>query len=89
MLNVIHHLKEPIKAIRKASILCQEKLIIEFPTLLDQKFQSTVKENNLSLQNSLPLIGVSLLNKFDQTFLFSEKAIYRILCEYDTLFTIV
>ena len=35
LLNVIHHLKEPIKALRMIAGICTEKLIIEFPTLSD------------------------------------------------------
>ncbi|WP_293121185.1 methyltransferase domain-containing protein, partial [Moorena sp. SIO4G3] len=96
LLNVIHQLKEPIKALRTISQLCNEKLIIEFPTLSDQRFKSTISSSIISgLQNlldrdrsdsSLPLIGVSLYSTKDQTFLFSKEALKRILVEHDNLF---
>ncbi|NEO12162.1 MULTISPECIES: methyltransferase domain-containing protein [unclassified Moorena] len=96
LLNVIHQLKEPIKALRTISQLCNEKLIIEFPTLSDQRFKSTISSSIISgLQNlldrdrsdsSLPLIGVSLNSTKDQTFLFSKEALKRILVEHDNLF---
>ncbi|OLT62941.1 class I SAM-dependent methyltransferase [Moorena bouillonii] len=96
LLNVIHQLKEPIKALRTISQLCNEKLIIEFPTLSDQRFKSTISSSIISaLQNlldrdrsdsSLPLIGVSLYSTKDQTFLFSKEALKRILLDHDKLF---
>ncbi len=86
LLNVIHHLPEPIKALRLTAGYCKEKLIIEFPTLSDKKFQSTLS-NAQEFDSSLPIIGVSLLSKKDQTFLFSEEAIKRILMEHDKLFS--
>jgi 2-polyprenyl-3-methyl-5-hydroxy-6-metoxy-1,4-benzoquinol methylase len=86
LLNVIHHLKEPIKALRMASGLCNEKLIIEFPTLLDNKFKSTLPHDE-PIDSSLPLIGVSLLSSQDQTYLFSKEAIKRILLDHDQLFS--
>jgi 2-polyprenyl-3-methyl-5-hydroxy-6-metoxy-1,4-benzoquinol methylase len=86
LLNVIHHLKEPIHALRVVSRFCKEKLIIEFPTLEDSKFRATLPLGEKA-NTSLPLIGVSLLNREDQTFLFSEEAIRRILMEHETLFS--
>ena len=104
LLNVIHHLKEPIRALRMLSNMCTDKLIIEFPTLEDKKYISSLtqlprwrkiigqlhkskKTNNMKIfDNTLPLIGVGSLTKFDQTFLFSEAAIERILMDHDSLF---
>ncbi len=85
LFNVIHHLKEPIKALRIAAQLCNEKLIIEFPTLLDNKFQSTLNDSQ-RIDPCLPLIGVSLSSE-DQTFLFSKEAINRILLDHERLFS--
>lgn len=84
-LNVIHHLAEPIKALRMAARSCKEKLIIEFPTLADEKFRSTMPDRTV-IDPRLPLIGVSLLAAQDQTFLFSDEAVRRILMEHDKLF---
>ena len=82
--NVLHHLPEPIKALRLIAALCSETLIIEFPTLSDAKFQSTLPTGQ-SLDPSLPLLGVSSLPQADQTFLFSNEAIRRILMDHDGL----
>ncbi|MBN2809512.1 MAG: hypothetical protein JXR80_08480 [Deltaproteobacteria bacterium] len=73
LLNVIHHLKEPVRALRVAPIICKEKLIIEFPTLSDNKFNPTLS-TPVTFNPNLPLIGVSLQAGFDQTFLFSRSA---------------
>jgi len=86
LLNVIHHLKEPIKALRMIASICTEKLIIEFPTLSDSKFNSTLSTPT-SFDSSLPIIGVSLQTEQDQTFLFSPQAIERILLDHDKLFS--
>ena len=86
LLNVIHHLKEPIKALRMLASICTGKLIIEFPTLSDKVFNSTLSRP-VTFDSSLPLIGVSLQTDHDQTFLFSQQAIERILMEHDKLFS--
>jgi hypothetical protein len=83
---VIHHLKEPIKALRMIAGICTEKLIIEFPTLSDSKFNSTLS-TPANFDSSLPIIGVSLQIEQDQTFLFSPQAIERILLDHDKLFS--
>ena len=85
LLNVIHHLKEPIKILRQLALLADEKLIIEFPTLDDNKFRKTIG-NIPSSFNNLPLIGVSSIFKADQTFLFTSEAIKRILLDHECLF---
>ena len=85
LLNVIHHLKEPINVLRKLATLTREKLIIEFPTLEDKKFNKTINELPYSMEN-LPIIGVSSLRHADQTFLFTPQAIVRILKDHDSLF---
>ncbi len=84
-LNVIHHLKYPVYALKVLSDLCNEKLIIEFPTIGDKKFQASFKDK--MKDKNLPLIGVSLYGKYDQTFLFNDEALRRILLEHDNLFS--
>jgi len=86
LLNVLHHLKEPVRALRMLAMICAEKLIIEFPTLSDSKFNSTLP-TTLETDQSLPLIGVSLQGEIDQTFLFTPAAIERILMNHDSLFS--
>jgi len=86
LLNVLHHLKEPIHALRMIAKLCAEKLIIEFPTLADEKFNSTLTDP-LTTKASHPLIGVSLQGEIDQTFLFSPLSIERILQNHEQLFS--
>jgi 2-polyprenyl-3-methyl-5-hydroxy-6-metoxy-1,4-benzoquinol methylase len=86
LLNVIHHLRDPISAIRRAASLCRKRLILEFPTLTDQKFSATFK-GVLPRNDALPLIGVSSLPGQDQTFLFSPEAIRRICLDHDDLFS--
>jgi hypothetical protein len=66
--------------------ICTGKLIIEFPTLSDKVFNSTLSRP-VTFDSSLPLIGVSLQTGHDQTFLFSQQAIERILMEHDKLFS--
>lgn len=95
LLNVIHHLKEPVRGLRMAARYCREKLIIEFPTLADPKFRASMPAKQLApaeqmpdwMDPQLPLIGVSLLTGQDQTFLFSPTAIFRILMEHERLFS--
>ena len=85
-LNVIHHLHEPIRALRIAAGMAKEKLIMEFPTLSDEKFRATLP-HNVSIDPSLPLIGVGMLSSQGQTFLFSEEAIRRIFMDQNKLFS--
>jgi len=84
-LNVIHHLHEPMAALRIASNLTREKMIFEFPTLSDEKFLATLPAGT-SIDPRLPLIGVSLIAEQGQTFLFNEEAVRRILMEQNKLF---
>lgn len=85
-LNVLHHLPEPVKALRMISKMCNEKLIIEFPTLADERFTATLPAP-IIVDQSAPLIGVSLLSQQDQTFMFSHEAIRRIFMDHEQLFS--
>lgn len=86
LLNVLHHLTDPIAALRQASRMCARRLIIEFATLTDAKFAQTCP-HALASDNAMPLIGVSLLAGQDQTFLFSHEALRRICLEHAQLFS--
>lgn len=81
LLNVLHHLTNPIAALETAASLCNEKLVIEFPILSDEKFQATLSEK-MDFDDSLPLIGVSQFKEQDQTFVFSSCAIERMIKQH-------
>ena len=87
-LNVLHHLREPIRAIRNLALITREKLIIEFPTFSDKKFKKSCSIRFSFIYNKLPIIGVSSLanRSTDQTFVFTSSAIKRILLDHDSLF---
>ncbi|HME89453.1 MAG TPA: methyltransferase domain-containing protein [Chthoniobacterales bacterium] len=92
LLNVIHHLDEPIRAIHQLAALTRERLIIEFPTIEDAKFRKTTRIRFPKHYNRLPLIGVSskkgTSKKPDggQTFVFTAPAMFRILQDHRALF---
>jgi len=85
MLNVLHHLRDPIAALEHAASMCRKRLIVEFATLADAKFAGTSTEPPQSAE-AMPLIGVSLLSSQDQTFLFSPEALRRICLDHARLF---
>lgn len=88
LLNVIHHIKEPMRALRNLSAITNEKLIIEFPTFSDPKYKAHTSIKFPFIYNRLPLIGVSSMDrKTDQTFVYSPIAIKKILLDHDNLFT--
>lgn len=86
LLNVIHHLKEPFRAVRQLASITGERLIIEFPTLADRRFRKTSNIRFPFLFNRLPLVGVSSLTEVDQTFVFTPSAIKRTLLDHERLF---
>lgn len=85
LLNVIHHLNFPMYSLKVLSQLCNEQLIIEFPTVADKKFQSTLKSKMKDNEN--PIIGVGSYKDSDQTFLFNDEAIKRILLDHNSFFS--
>jgi SAM-dependent methyltransferase len=85
-LNIIHHLLEPIKIIRQLAYITKDTLVIEFPTFSDQKYRKHTLLFTPWFYNRMPLIGVSSLTKFDQTFIFSPKSIKKILLNHEPLF---
>jgi SAM-dependent methyltransferase len=86
LLNVVHHLKEPRRALRQLASVTGECLIIEFPTSGDHKFRKTANVRLPFLYNGLPLIGVSSLTEVDQTFVFTPPEIKRALLDHEPLF---
>ena len=92
LLNVIHHLDEPIRVIHQLAAVVREKLIIEFPTMEDAKFRKTAQIRFPKRYNRLPLIGVSskkgTSKKEDggQTFVFTGPAMIRVLQDHRALF---
>lgn len=87
-LNLIHHLKEPIRVLRNLSLIAREKLVIEFPTFEDHKLKKNMSIYFSYFYNMLPIIGVSSLRdkQTGQTFIFTPGAIKRILLDHDNFF---
>ena len=81
LLNVIHHLHFPLKVLYDLSQITNRILIVEFPGMTDPKYCDTVQSDSGS-GDGMPLIGVSLLDEKDQTFVFSPEAIRRVLVRH-------
>jgi len=81
LLNVLHHLEFPFYSLKVLSDLCKETLIVEFPTTDDEKFRSTLSKIKWFGKTKLPYVGVSLLREKDQTFVFNEEALKRVLVD--------
>jgi SAM-dependent methyltransferase len=87
LLNVLHHVHDPIRALRQLASITTERLVIEFPTLADRKFQGTLETVLPQDYEKHPLVGVSSMrNRVGQTFMFSPSAIQRILMDHAPLF---
>ena len=56
LLNVVHHLDDPIGAIHQLAALTREVSIIEFPTIEDPKFRKTTRIRFPKRYNRMPLI---------------------------------
>jgi 2-polyprenyl-3-methyl-5-hydroxy-6-metoxy-1,4-benzoquinol methylase len=78
LLNVLHYLPDPVAALEAVSRLVERDLVLEFPTLDDPRFRTTIADADLSDSMELPLIGVSTA-AVDQTYVFTEAAIDRML----------
>jgi 2-polyprenyl-3-methyl-5-hydroxy-6-metoxy-1,4-benzoquinol methylase len=93
LLNVVHHLDDPIRMIHQLTTITRETLIVEFPTIEDPKFRKTTRIRFPKRYNRLPLIGVSskkgTSKKKDggQTFVFTPPAMIRILQDHRPLFS--
>src|SRR5580765_5162991 len=75
LLNVLHHLRDPLSVLRHLAAITNERFVIEFPTLADPKFRKASGTVFAGLLNRLPLIGVGSPTMADQTFLFSPRAL--------------
>jgi len=82
LLNVVHHLRDPLAVLSDLAAITRERFVVEFPTLSDPKFKKASGVRLGAVLNRLPLIGVSSLETADQTFVFSPRAIERILREH-------
>lgn len=87
LLNVVHHLHEPVRVIRQVASITGERLVIEFPTLADPKFQASLDAELPPGYAAFPIIGVSSMGpNVGQTFVFSPAGMERILMDHDALF---
>jgi SAM-dependent methyltransferase len=79
LLNVIHHVSDVRNFLLKAAALAKQRLVVEYPTFHDPKFQSLGGCLPEGLSH-LPIMGVSG-SKVDQTFVFTSVAIERMVAE--------
>lgn len=84
LLNVLHHLDDPITTLRQCALVTKRQLIVEFPTLNDPIFAG-VPSDLADRLNELPLMGVST-RAADQRFLFTPRALERVLFDHHSLF---
>ena len=89
LLNVIHHLPDPVHVLRYLASITKRKFIVEFPTFSDPKYRKFSGISFPFIYNRLPLIGVSSTadDKIDQTFVFSAGALKNILMNHQVLFS--
>lgn len=86
LLNVLHHLEEPVRALRTLARAAQQVLVVEFPTPADPKFRRQLLPGVGRLLSAMPVIGVSSLARNDQTFLFTRTAFERVVMDHGALF---
>ena len=84
LLNVIHHLNDPLAMIRLLSTCARRQLIIEYPNFSDPRFPSDLSDRMKRQLNKAAVIGVSS-RRVDQTFIFTDAAIEAILRDHDSL----
>ena len=89
LLNVVHHLKEPIQVLRQIARMTRKRFIMEFPTFRDTKYKIASRILFGWFYDRLPLIGVgSSTNPWiGQTFIFTPAAIRAILMYHEQLFS--
>lgn len=78
ILNVIHHVSDFRRMIQKATGMARERIIIEYPTIKDERYQS-LSEVDFGI-SQYPVVGVSS-ESVQQTFVFTAVAIQRIVAE--------
>ena len=88
LLNIIHHLLDPIYTIRKLGKATKELLIVEFPTLSNKKFikRTGLRPQLLWLVRNYPLIGVGR-SAYHNTFYISKEAFRNIFLIHHKLFS--
>jgi SAM-dependent methyltransferase len=58
VLNVVHHLRDPLPVLWQLAAITRECLVIEFPTLADDRFQASLGGDLSASADALPLLGV-------------------------------
>jgi len=91
LLNVTHHLKEPIQVMRRIAQMTRKRFIMEFPTFKDRRYK---KETGIfwgSIYDRLPLIYVGSPSSpgVGQTYIFSPPAMHAILMKHDKLYSLI
>lgn len=90
LLNVLHHLVDPVRSMRQLAGVAREKLIIEFPPVgppfIYRYTQSRLRAQILArLVRSLPLVGIG--SEPYSTFYFSPKAFENLFVSHLGLFS--
>jgi 2-polyprenyl-3-methyl-5-hydroxy-6-metoxy-1,4-benzoquinol methylase len=80
-LNLLHHLSDPVGAIRRLAALADERLVLEFPTFADPKFRRSSGVRMWRWYDRRPVLGVGSKEE-DQTFVFTEPAVRQILRDH-------
>jgi 2-polyprenyl-3-methyl-5-hydroxy-6-metoxy-1,4-benzoquinol methylase len=80
VLNVIHHVRNVDEFLARAARLARHRLVVEFPTLKDPKFEAYRSVDLHEEANHLPLIGVSGAGA-DQTYVFAPEAVIQMVDE--------
>lgn len=89
LLNVIHHMQNPISDLLAIANRSKKYLVMEYPTVSDPKLMKTLVDERMSQLSGLPIIAVSLKQEQDQTYLFTDNALKRILIDNEKIFTTV
>ena len=85
-LNVVHHVPNPFAFLDQAASLTRSHLVLEYPGLVDEKYQRTLADGPVDLDDSLPLLGVSTRAE-DQTFVFTPAGLERYFLDTVRYFT--
>ena len=88
LLNVIHHLKDPIHVLRRIARMTRKRFIMEFPTFKDRRYKINTGIFWGSIYDRLSLIyvGCQTSPSVGQTYIFSPHAIRTILINHEQLF---
>lgn len=96
LLNVIHHMRDPLAVLGKVSRWARERVVLEVPGFLDPGMKGYLKRSfgwrrrHLRTLEPLPLVGVGRGGAIDwdreQSFVFTPAALENILLEQGKLF---